>query len=153
MRFRKLRIAFSATCLIACVLLIALWVRSYWNGAGKGYFNSLPDVCSRSTNGFVFFVQWDPPPVNQPDMPQVVLWSEPLQRTKPLDFGPAHTLTGFSFGWVSSSFWHLQMPYWFLVAITASFAAIPWIRWRFSLRTLLIGTTLVAVGLVMWEVR
>src|SRR5258708_7822240 len=31
MRFRKLRIAFSATCLIACVLLIALWVRSYYS--------------------------------------------------------------------------------------------------------------------------
>src|SRR4051794_41795509 len=30
MRFRTLRIAFSATCLIACVLLIVLWVRSYW---------------------------------------------------------------------------------------------------------------------------
>ena len=30
MRFRKLRIAFSATCLIACLLLIVLWVRSYW---------------------------------------------------------------------------------------------------------------------------
>src|SRR6266550_2296875 len=30
MRYRKLRIAFSATCLIACVLLIVLWVRSYW---------------------------------------------------------------------------------------------------------------------------
>ena len=29
MRFRKLRIAFSATWLIACVLLIVLWVRSY----------------------------------------------------------------------------------------------------------------------------
>src|SRR6476659_6189921 len=27
--FRKLRIAFSATCLIACVLLIVLWVRSF----------------------------------------------------------------------------------------------------------------------------
>ena len=27
---RYLRIAFSATCVIACVLLIALWVRSYW---------------------------------------------------------------------------------------------------------------------------
>src|SRR5664279_2776254 len=26
---RYLRIAFSATCLIACVLLVALWVRSY----------------------------------------------------------------------------------------------------------------------------
>src|SRR4051812_31782842 len=30
MRFRKLRIAFSITCAIACVLLIGLWVRSYW---------------------------------------------------------------------------------------------------------------------------
>ena len=31
---RYLRIAFSATCLIACVLLIVLWVRSYWLASG-----------------------------------------------------------------------------------------------------------------------
>src|SRR6478672_8285240 len=30
MRFRKLRIAWSVACGIACVLLIVLWVRSYW---------------------------------------------------------------------------------------------------------------------------
>jgi len=30
MRFRKLRIAWSVGCGLACVLLIALWVRSYW---------------------------------------------------------------------------------------------------------------------------
>jgi hypothetical protein len=30
MRFRKLRIAWSAGCAIACVLLIVLWVRSYY---------------------------------------------------------------------------------------------------------------------------
>src|SRR6476660_9850969 len=30
MRFRKLRIAWSVICGIACVLLIVLWVRSYW---------------------------------------------------------------------------------------------------------------------------
>src|SRR4051812_46227316 len=30
MRYRKLRIAFSVTCGIACVLLIVLWLRSYW---------------------------------------------------------------------------------------------------------------------------
>src|SRR5215208_2571140 len=29
MKFRKLRIAWSGGCAIACVLLIALWVRSY----------------------------------------------------------------------------------------------------------------------------
>src|SRR4051794_31039460 len=42
--FKVLRIAFSATCLVACVLLIALWVRSYyyyidsyryWAGGGR----------------------------------------------------------------------------------------------------------------------
>src|SRR6476620_9591203 len=27
---RYLRIAFSATCLIACILFFALWMRSYW---------------------------------------------------------------------------------------------------------------------------
>src|SRR3954454_24663816 len=30
MRFRKLRIAWSVGCAVACVLLIVLWVRSYW---------------------------------------------------------------------------------------------------------------------------
>jgi hypothetical protein len=30
MRFRKLRIAWSVVCSIVCVLLIVLWVRSYW---------------------------------------------------------------------------------------------------------------------------
>ncbi len=31
---RYLRIAFSTACLIACVVLIALWVRSYWWNIG-----------------------------------------------------------------------------------------------------------------------
>ena len=30
MKYRKLRIAFSAVCGIICLLLIALWVRSYY---------------------------------------------------------------------------------------------------------------------------
>ena len=30
MKFRKLRIAWSVGCGIACVLLAVLWVRSYW---------------------------------------------------------------------------------------------------------------------------
>src|SRR4051794_25226064 len=30
MKFRKLRIAFSVACGIACVLLVVLWIRSYW---------------------------------------------------------------------------------------------------------------------------
>jgi hypothetical protein len=43
----------------------------------------------------------------------------------------------------------LQIPIWFLAGLSGVLAATPWIRWihRFSLRTLLIATTLVAVGL------
>ncbi len=41
----------------------------------------------------------------------------------------------------------LQFPHWWLVAIAVTFAALPWLSLRFSLRTLLIATTLVAVGL------
>lgn len=48
----------------------------------------------------------------------------------------------------------LGLPHWFLVVVSATTAAIPWIHWsnRFSLRTLLIATTLLAVvlGLAMY---
>lgn len=42
-----------------------------------------------------------------------------------------------------------------LVLLSACIALLPWLRWRFSLRTLLIATTLIAVllGLVMWAIR
>ena len=43
--------------------------------------------------------------------------------------------------------WVLVMPHWFLVLVVATLSALPWFRWRFSLRTLLIVTTLIAVAL------
>lgn len=39
------------------------------------------------------------------------------------------------------------VPHWLLLLLAATISAMPWIKWRFSLRTLLIATTLVAVGL------
>jgi hypothetical protein len=50
-----------------------------------------------------------------------------------------------------------RTQYWFLCLLVVFFAAIPWIHWtlRFSLRTLLITTTLIAVvlGLIVYAVR
>jgi len=50
-----------------------------------------------------------------------------------------------------------QVPIWFLVVLTSALATLPWIRWtsRFTLRTLLIVTTLVAVvlGLIVVVLR
>jgi hypothetical protein len=38
-------------------------------------------------------------------------------------------------------------PYWFAILLVATVSCAPWLRWRFSLRTLLIAMTLVAVVL------
>jgi hypothetical protein len=47
----------------------------------------------------------------------------------------------------------IALPYWLLVITFAATTTLPWLRWRFSLRTLLIATTLVAIvlGLVVWN--
>ena len=38
-------------------------------------------------------------------------------------------------------------PDWLLAVICTTLATVPWLRWQFSLRTLLIATTLVAIAL------
>jgi hypothetical protein len=48
----------------------------------------------------------------------------------------------------------IQLPYWFVVLTFGSIAVVPWILWRFSLRTLLIATTLIAAVLgliIVWS--
>jgi hypothetical protein len=51
----------------------------------------------------------------------------------------------------------ISVPCWCCVAFFAALSAAPWFRWtwKFSLRTLLIATTLIAVmlGLIVWAVR
>ena len=49
----------------------------------------------------------------------------------------------------------ISVPYSFLILLTSMVAVSPWFLWRFSLRTLLIVTTLVAVGLgaIVYAVR
>ncbi len=60
------------------------------------------------------------------------------------------------FGWyTAATSIAVRVPCWFAVLMSATLTAVPWIRWRFSLRTLLVATTLVAVvlGLAVWAVR
>jgi hypothetical protein len=47
------------------------------------------------------------------------------------------------------------LPFWSLLALFITTATIPWIRWRFTLRALLIATTLVAVvlGVAVYALR
>jgi hypothetical protein len=49
----------------------------------------------------------------------------------------------------------VTVSHWLLLLVTATLAAAPWTKWRFSLRTLLIATTIIAVGLgiIVWMTR
>jgi hypothetical protein len=148
---RHLPIAFSATCLIACVLLIALWVRSYPPNGDEG---SARGIFFYSSQGTIIALK-----------PNFTWAANPTYAVNDLrndmnlfvTIAPHDSPIGFYAAWQSASEWVVQVPHWFLVLISATLAAVPWIRWssRFSLRTLLIVTTLVAVvlGLIVYVTR
>jgi hypothetical protein len=157
MRFLKLRIAWSVFWGLACVLLIVLWVRSYsW----------VESIQMRPTKMRMLVI------ASMPGFLQIDFHEGPL-----MSFGTTHQSYSewrqFAFGFrqpheLRSQLLMVRMqhdphedwisiPYWFAVLLTSAVAGASWIRWtkRFSLRTLLIATTLVAVvlGLIAWSMR
>jgi hypothetical protein len=150
---RYVRIAMTATCLTACVLLVALWVRSYWWMDTFYYPLTAPKAfliqswdgeiwCGRAT--FVrasFNSDWAIKgtlinrSISSPDL-------------RPFTSGEFRGYLGM--GYVNYNVYqgvggsHLG----FVIA-SAIGTIMPWLRWsvRYSLRTLLIVTTLVAVGM------
>jgi hypothetical protein len=127
-----LRIAVTALCLTACMLLIALWVRSYY--LIDAFQISFPFMRARIFSETGVVVTWIVHNNNDErsfwmTMPLNEVFS--LFSTKSVQIEPAN----------------IQVPHWILVILSAGFAASPWFPWRYSLRTLLVATTLVAVGL------
>jgi hypothetical protein len=146
---KSLRIAVTALCLTASVLLVALWARSYiyivdiqtvpfanrtyqfYVSPGRMYFRT-QRVDSEWLSGFWQIRKSDSDFDN---------WNNPNSSAFYLSinqYGPGDLA--------------LRFPYWFPVVITMALAAAPWLPWRFSLRTLLIATTLVAMGLGVFAV-
>jgi hypothetical protein len=137
MRFRKLRIAWSTVCLVACVPLIMLWVRSYiWT-------DEFPVRAARLV-------------ISQQGRAGSLNLHIPGPITFRYDGNEVYLPNSFwGFGRTAGM---VAAPYWFPVAIVATIAVLPWMRelkWRFSLRTLLIATTLVALvlGLIVWGAK
>ena len=149
---RYLRITWTVFYGIACVLLCALWVRSYW---WADYFNA------NNTRFYKFYVEtqrgelfldFGPPP--DPSSSWIDYGRLEVERYfRNFDY----TLLGFYFGndEMFPGTFIIDLPFWFLIPITTALAAAPWLSWRFSLRALLIATTLVAVvlWLIVWTIR
>jgi hypothetical protein len=154
MGFRKLRIAWSVFWGLAAVLLIVLWVRSYRISDTIGHIDDNL-VCEffLSQPGALRYSRMNDKEVGGPNSEEPVPWGYgnfPAIRAP----GP---IPDFSYEYLPDFQCELWLPYWYPVALSASVAAIPWVSKlkRFSLRTLLIATTLVAValGLIVWAGR
>ena len=147
---RRLRIAVSVFFALVAVAFAVLWVRSYRTcdtvsilDARSGLYtylgsNSGTMYLHRSTLEFIPYPGDSVPrfsytALNASEPQAVFVWNTNLLQ------GPV----GISF------------PYWLLILVAAATAALPWLRYRFSFRTMLIATTLVAVvlGLIVWAAR
>jgi hypothetical protein len=141
MRFRELRIAWSVTWGVLCLLLIVLWVRSFQQhetislrGEANHYltFGANSGTVHLSGIGVIPY----------PSSPNRWWYYHSERATEP------HKLFDWTVGtprWPAPS----CLPFWLPIVLATAFAVTPWITWshRFSLRTMLIVTTLVAVGL------
>jgi hypothetical protein len=138
---KYLRIAVTALCLTACVLLIALWVRSYW-WRDSIAVSSERTVCS--IRGFIGIVR------NADFARKHSRWQLASMRLGPRDQGPAPWVFYYkSYAYAKRS--ELIVPIWMVIVVVIGFAATAWLPWRFSLRTLLIAMALVAglLGIVV----
>jgi hypothetical protein len=155
MRFRKLRIAWSVAWGIVAVLLIALWVRSYWWCDTVG-LNLLPTrlVTLDSDEGRLNFEAFDSDvPISATPLDSVPNELERRWRkaVAAVDAAEGHPQID-RFMYCRIHRYPLVVkaygPHWVVLLTTVTVSILPWLRFkRFSLRTLLIATTLVAVGL------
>ena len=143
-----LRVGFSILCMLACIGLSVLWLRSYrWSddfitgltGSREFIVHSMRGTTAwyiRSHSGPSRYWTIESESVELLTQGiQVPSWHRPLFKIQ-LFRRP------------------ILLPHWMFVMLWASLSAAPWVRWsrRFSLRTLLIAMTMVAIGLGIFTI-
>ena len=149
MRFRKLRITWTVFCGIACVLLICLWVRSYWKSDSlvwKVNDNLMVNVSPHRGRVTVSGVE------GSKEM-RLQSVSRFHISTLPINMISSSPQWNISRQSQPTAAVIITVPLWSVILLTTTIAAAPCLR--LNLRTLLFATTLVAVvlGLVVYAVR
>jgi hypothetical protein len=146
---RRLLTIASIVCLVLCVALMCMWVRSFWR-ADSVLVSSPWQTCRLASALGV---------VDCEDMHGIPLAIGP--RWKSWSFTSddrrkffLRSFLGFHVG-ISAADSGFSVPYWCLVLLSGSVAAIPWIgksNLQFTLRHLFIPTTFLAVvlGMIAW---
>jgi hypothetical protein len=144
MKYRKLRIAWSVVWGIAAAMLVVVWVRSYWRVDWVWHTTSQRITNIRSDLGGLS-VGTHSSSSGTPGWAYDSSSNMPLNVMSTFDTGPVD----------------IRFPYWVAVLLTIGISSASWatsvrgIKRSFSLRTMLIATTLVAVGLglIVWAVK
>jgi hypothetical protein len=131
---KYLRIAVTALSLMACVLLIALWVRSYqqtgvWHWGRHGAIVAYGKI--------IIDESWRPAPPSRASSQSRDSRDSRDSRVEPRDC----FTTRVNYEPVGTG---VYLPFWLFTALALSVSIVPWLPRRFSLRTLFIATTLVA---------
>jgi hypothetical protein len=149
---RGLRIAGTVGCGILCVLLVALWDRSHWwqdNAVIK--FSPALGLRVLSLGGRIDLEGFR---IRQGSVPSKLTSKGPIPDHVTHLFVGRPSFRIISYGTSFGTSIGIAAPHWFLLLLCAAFAVVPWNHWKwnFSLRTLLIATTLIAVvlGLAVW---
>jgi hypothetical protein len=145
MKYRKLRIAWSVVWGILCLLLIVLWVRSY---SSYDFVKVMPTAGLVSGVGVVMADT-----VDHHWFHNSLLETESVRHN---DIDERRSgFWGFGYNIWQDGDWQVWAPHWFVVIITVCVGAAPWWSLRFSLRTLIIAMTVVAValGLIVFSMQ
>jgi hypothetical protein len=153
MKYRKLRISWSAGWGVVALLLTVLWVRSYTTF--YGFFLPVTDEFGFSADSVLGHVLVHTAVIQPPSKVVPFYWKHfVIEGRFKSRFN--RDVLGFYVGRHSHGV-RFDAPHWFLVLSAAGLSAAPWLREKlnFSLRALLIATALVAVGLglVVYAVR
>lgn len=141
MKIRNLRIVWSVLCCVPILILVALWVRSYWRIDGLSAIIRADTYMCISHEGIVELAwltdhstQYLPPTWDVSSSPT----NAKTRRVSNL-FARGFALTPES----------AVIPLWFPVMLTTVLASAPWYHWsnRFSLRALFFAMTLAAIAL------
>jgi hypothetical protein len=148
MKYRKLRMAWSVAWGLAAVLLVVLWVRSYSTQDALLYRRNKTLVSVYNSEGVAGGYYYSYPPDTSMGNPPGIEWiSNPTHYRRPTQ----------SLIWeFSQQGFNIGLPAGCFVGVIALLATVVWLPLKsFSLRTLLIATTLVAVvlGLAVWAAR
>jgi hypothetical protein len=150
MKYRKLRIAWSVVCGILSLLLIVLFGLSFRHVYALVAKTSTQVVSFSSAEGKLRIRNYATANADLTQLKGAITFLLRERDAERYAQEWQHANRAAGFGWSRDVLSRtIHIPYWFIFSVVAGLAVAPWFHWsnRFSLRTLLIAMTLVAIAL------